>query len=172
MRFALIVVLSLAACGSREDAADAPPSGTQDVPSATPASTRPSTETENKDAFATPRVGRPPADSSSACMMQGSERLDVRPQRAVGTEPFWSARIDGRCVHYSHPEDQQGTRVWTRYVKGPDGEVWSGALGGRRFELRIKAERDCSDGMSDKRYPLAAKLTVQGEQRQGCAEPI
>src|SRR5690606_35712589 len=30
----------------------------------------------------------------SACLMQGSERLQVEPLRAVGTEPFWGARIE------------------------------------------------------------------------------
>jgi uncharacterized membrane protein len=118
------------------------------------------------------RAGRQSPGSASACMMQGSERLEVKPRRAVGTEPFWGARIEGRCVTYSHPEDQDGTRVWTRYTKGPDGETWSGALGGKLFKLRSHAEPGCSDGMSDKRYPLAVELTVLEEQRRGCAEPI
>jgi uncharacterized membrane protein len=112
------------------------------------------------------------ANPAGACLMQGRERLQVTPRRAVGTEPFWGARIEGRCVTYSHPEDQDGTRVWTRYANGPDGETWSGALGGRLFKLRIRAAPGCSDGMSDKRYPLAAELMVDGEQRRGCAEPV
>ena len=33
-----------------------------------------------------------------------------------------------------------------------------GSLGGRRFELRIRPGPGCSDGMSDRRYPLAAEL--------------
>lgn len=114
----------------------------------------------------------PPAASAGACHMQGGRRLDVAPLRAIGTEPFWGARIDGRCVTYSHPDDQQGTRVWTRYSPGSGGGgTWSGALGGRPFELRIRPQPGCSDGMSDTRYPLAAELLVNGEQRQGCAVP-
>lgn len=116
----------------------------------------------------------PPAGGGRAgpCMMQGNERLAVRPVRAIGTEPFWNARIEGRCVTYSHPEDQSGTRVWTRYTPGAGGGgTWSGALGGRRFELRIRPQAGCSDGMSDRRYPFAADLAVGGEQRSGCAEP-
>lgn len=110
------------------------------------------------------------SNSAHACLMQGKERLRVTPYRAVGTEPFWGARIEGRCVTYSHPEDQSGTRVWARYTKGQGGEAWEGALGGKPFELRIRPARGCSDGMSDKRYPLAVDLTVNGEQRKGCAE--
>lgn len=118
------------------------------------------------------QAGRRPAGSTGACLMQGSERLRVTPHRAVGTEPFWAARIEGRCVTYSHPDDQDGTRVWTRYTEGPDGDTWSGALEGQLFKLRIRAEPGCSDGMSDERYPLAVELMVHGERRRGCAEPI
>lgn len=114
---------------------------------------------------------KPVADS--ACFEQGGQRLTVKPLRALGTEPFWSARIEGRCVTYSHPEDQQGTRVWTRYSPGSNGVgTWAGALGGRQFELRARPEADCSDGMSDRRYPMAVELIVQGERRLGCAEPV
>jgi uncharacterized membrane protein len=118
---------------------------------------------------ATPAAGT----AGGACHVQGSERVQVRPMRALGTEPFWNARIYGRCVTYSHPDDQSGTRIWTRYTAGAGGAgTWSGALGGRRFELRIRPQPGCSDGMSDRRYPFAAELAVAGEQRRGCAERL
>lgn len=129
-----------------------------DVPAETPIAKAPPTKT-------------PPAASANPCMIQGSERLNVSPRRAIGTEPFWGARIEGRCVTYSHPEDQDGTRVWARYARGPQGETWTGALGGQPFVLRIEPEPDCSDGMSDNVYPQAAELSVQGEERTGCARP-
>ena len=112
------------------------------------------------------------AASAGACLMQDGERLAVKPLRAVGTEPFWGARIEGRCVTYSHPEDQKGTRIWTRFTPRSDGNTWSGALGGRRFELRTRAAPGCSDGMSDRRYPMAVELLVNSEKRTGCAEPL
>ena len=117
-------------------------------------------------------AGSPPAASANPCMMQGRDRLTMKPLRAVGTEPFWGARIEGRCVTFSHPENQNGTRVWTRYTAGSDGDIWSGALGGRLFRLRTRTSVNCSDGMSDKRYPLAVELVVHGEQRRGCAERL
>jgi uncharacterized membrane protein len=107
----------------------------------------------------------------SACLIQGDDRLSNPPLRAIGTEPFWGAKIEGRCVTYSHPEDQQGTRVWTRYTPGAGGGgTWRGALGGKPFVLTARPEAGCSDGMSDNRYPLAVDLTVGGEERRGCAE--
>ena len=110
------------------------------------------------------------AKNVSACEMQDGLRLALKPLRAVGTEPFWAARIEGRCVTYSTPEDIGGTRIWTRYGTG-DGEiVWTGAFKGQRFELRTRVQPGCSDGMSDTRYPLAVDLFVRGEQRSGCGE--
>ena len=117
-------------------------------------------------ATAAPREGSP-------CTLQGRERLAVRPLRAIGTEPFWAARIQGRCVTYSHPEDLNGTRIWTRYRAGAGGGgTWSGAYRGEAFELRISPAPGCSDGMSDRRFPLAAELRVHGEIRRGCAHPL
>ena len=72
------------------------------------------------------------ADSVSPCLMQGTDRLRVVPLRAVGTEPFWGARVEGRCVTYSNPENQQGVRIWTRYSSEGNGRgTWVGQLGGR-----------------------------------------
>lgn len=110
--------------------------------------------------------------SVSPCFVQDGQQLSTRPLRAVGTEPFWGARIEGRCVTYLHPEDQQGTRVWTRFTATSQGGLWSGALGGRQFELRTHAAPGCSDGMSEKIYPVAVELLVHGERRKGCAEPM
>ena len=113
------------------------------------------------------------AESLSPCLMQGADRLQVAPLRAVGTEPFWGAKVEGRCVTYSTPENQQGVRIWTRYSnEGNRHAAWVGQLGGRKFEMRVRPEAGCSDGMSDKRYPIAVELTVVGESRKGCAEPL
>ena len=167
------VALSLSACDGRDDAARIPPAPTGDaVPSSAPPTPSFPAVTANEGSAAVAPPAGTPAGRANACLMQGGERLSVSPLRGLGTEPFWSVRIEGRCVTYSHPEDQAGTRVWTRYAPGPGGGTWSGALGGRRFELRIRAEPGCSDGMSDKRYPLAVELTVNGERRRGCAEPV
>lgn len=111
------------------------------------------------------------AVATGPCMVQDEKKLSVAPLRALGTEPFWNARIEGRCVTYSNPEDQKGTRLWTRYTPARGGGTWSGSLNGRRFELRIRPGPGCSDGMSDRTYPLAAELTLGGERRQGCAGP-
>ena len=107
----------------------------------------------------------------SACLMQDGEELKITPVKAIGTEPFWGARIEGRCVTYSTPEDQAGTRIWARFNPGPDGGVWIGTFQGKPFRLITRLKPDCSDGMSDRVYPQEVTLTVGGEERRGCAAP-
>ena len=116
--------------------------------------------------------GPPPGaeQNVSACLIQDGERIAEHRLKAVGTEPFWAANIHGRCVTYSTPEDQQGTRVWTSFSGTEERGQWSGYLHDQRFVLRTRPEPGCSDGMSDKSYPIAVTLTVRGEQRSGCAE--
>jgi uncharacterized membrane protein len=109
---------------------------------------------------------------ASACLTQDGQPVSANRLRAIGTEPFWGARIEGRCVTYSHPEDQQGTRVWTRFTGTAASGSWTGTLGGSPFVLRTRPQAGCSDGMSDNRYPIAVTLTVGGEQRSGCAVPL
>ena len=108
---------------------------------------------------------------AGACLIQDGEALRITPVKAIGTEPFWAAQVEGRCVTYSTPEDQKGTRIWTRFNPGPDGGVWVGSLDGQPFKLITRLRPNCSDGMSDRSYPLEAILTVRGEERRGCASP-
>ncbi len=126
----------------------------------------------NENAAAARQAASRPTPATNPCLVQDGELLRMSPLRAVGTEPFWGARIEGRCVTYSHPEDQDGTRIWTGFTPSPDGGIWAGALAGRRFELRTRPVPACSDGMSDKVYPFAVELVVNGERRRGCAEPL
>lgn len=112
-----------------------------------------------------------PAKAINVCMVQGGRPLQIMPIRAVGTEPFWGVQIEGRCVQYSHIEDQKGKRIWTLYTRNETGDVWSGELNGKAFELRLRNEPTCSDGMSDKRYPLSVDLQIGKVILKGCAEP-
>jgi uncharacterized membrane protein len=115
------------------------------------------------------RIAAPaPTPSPSPCHVQDGRRLAIAPLRALGTEPFWGAIIDGRCVTYSTPDDPAGERVWTRV--SPSGDTFVGALGGRPFRLMI-SRGWCSDGMSDREYPMRASLAVGAEERTGCALP-
>lgn len=110
------------------------------------------------------------AEAVSACAVQDGRPVVANRLHAVGTEPFWAADVEGRCVTYSTPEDQKGTRVWTRFDGSSDGGTWTGALDGKPFVMTAKPQQACSDGMSDKSYPIAVTLDVGGERRTGCAD--
>lgn len=159
-RARLVSIALLAAAGC-----NAPPG---DVPQPAP-----SGEPNPQPVTPTPSATPTPAPAGvSACLVQDGARLAAPALKAVGTEPFWGAAIEGRCVTYSTPEDQQGTRVWTQFAQGADESVWTGALDGSRFELRAREapRADCSDGMSDRRYRWRVTLIVRGETRHGCAD--
>ena len=161
----------LASCGGGQggNASDAAP----DTPEAAPEAANAAADGKPAVAEASEPAANAAAGVASPCLVQGTEQLEVKSLRATGTEPFWSARVEGRCVTYSTPDNQQGTRVWTRYSAGGGGRgTWTGQLDGRLFEMRTRPEPGCSDGMSDKRYPIAVELTVGGEQRRGCAEEL
>lgn len=124
-------------------------------------------------AGAVPAPSPTPSATGTACRLQDGKPLLDPVLRAIGTEPFWNAEVEGRCVTYSTPEDQAGTRVWTQFGRADGARVWSGTLNGRPFVLTVRpAPGDtCSDGMSDRRYPASAALRIGGETRHGCAEP-
>ena len=162
----IMCILLLASCSAPRtpsnegNAANIPPEQTNSVV-AEPVANEPETSQPRDEAPTHP------------CMTQDGEAVTHK-LKALGTEPFWAAEVEGRCVTYKTPEDQQGTRVWTHVDTGPQGPVWNGALRGRQFQLIVKPAPPpgCSDGMSDKTYPMDAELRVDGEISKGCAEPL
>ncbi|MEO6227283.1 MAG: hypothetical protein ABIO61_05435, partial [Thermomonas sp.] len=66
----------------------------------------------------------------SPCLSQDGRAIPANRLRVVGTEPFWGARVEGRCVTYSHPQDQSGTRVWTQFSGTRTNGTWTGSLNG------------------------------------------
>ena len=161
----ILAAILLADCGSgdpeTENAAREPDSSSNAQVSAQAADAPPSAPAKGETP---PKLG--------ACRVQDGAAIPANGFRAVGTEPFWGARIEGRCVTYSHPDDQAGTRVWTRWSGKEGVGLWEGNLHGKPFILRLRAQPGCSDGMSDQRYPMSVSLTIGGEERQGCAVPL
>lgn len=89
---------------------------------------------------------------------------------AVGTEPFWNVTVRGTNAVYTTPENQRGRSLTVRRITYARGVEFAADLDGRVFWLNIRPGQ-CSDGMSDKRYPMTATLRVRGQTLQGCAEP-
>ncbi len=122
-------------------------------------------------AAACPAAAVPPSPVSP-CHQQDGKPIAGPMLRAVGTEPFWGADIDGRCVTYSWPERQSGVRLWTRFSQHGATVSYAGSLDGAPFGMDVRPQAGCSDGMSNRRYSLAVMLKVGSETRHGCAAPL
>lgn len=119
-----------------------------------------------------PASDGPKVHDANACSMQDGSKLAIESISGIGTEPFWNVRTVGRCVTYTTPEDQAGTRVWAKASTDAAATRWVGTLRGKPFELVATSKPNCSDGMSDRIYPMEVVLKVDGEVRRGCAAPI
>lgn len=106
----------------------------------------------------------------TACATPLSPTGDRFPQRlaALGTEPFWNLAIEGDRLRYisaDEPESRVG-QVSRREEGGV--LVLEGRLAGRPVRAAVRRER-CSDGMSDRTYPLAIEIVLDGRRLAGCA---
>lgn len=116
----------------------------------------------------TPDSAEPPAPPPALAGVQ----LD-QPVRLIGTEPFWRLEVTAEALTYYSAETGAETAAARAGNPGPtvQGTVatWSAeADGGRALEILLTAT-DCSDGMSDRTYPLTAQVTLGETRLQGCA---
>ena len=106
-----------------------------------------------------------PGDSSDHRPWQ-----DIAPDETVrftGTEPFWGGEVAGSRLTWSTPDNPLGTVVEVSRFAGRGGLSFSGEMGGKALTMTI-TPGDCSDGMSDYRYPFGATVRLGDELRQGC----
>ncbi|WP_427969260.1 COG3650 family protein [Altererythrobacter sp.] len=87
--------------------------------------------------------------------------------RLSGTEPFWSATIQGDVLTYSTPENIDGDAVAVTRFAGNGGLGFSGELGGKPLQVAV-TPGTCNDGMSDRTYPFTATLTLGEAILFGC----
>lgn len=93
-----------------------------------------------------------------------------QPLRALGTEPFWSVDVSGPEMTFSGADRPTIRAAPARRTLFEDSVVYRG-LTESGVELIITLEADdCSDGMSDRTYPLTARVTFGDDIRlSGCA---
>jgi uncharacterized membrane protein len=92
--------------------------------------------------------------------------------RAIGTEPFWGLIIDSAGLRFTTPDDTMGIRFppITPSITS-DTLHWTGETERATIDARIWPDR-CSDGMSDRIWPQAAIVSIDGIVYRGCAEPL
>lgn len=94
----------------------------------------------------------------------------VAPEEAVtmlGTEPFWNLAIKGEEGVWTTPDNQTGTGFAVTRFAGNGGLGFSGEVDGKPLTATL-TPGDCSDGMSDRRFPYVATIALGGETFAGC----
>ncbi|WP_231471252.1 COG3650 family protein [Novosphingobium sp. CECT 9465] len=87
---------------------------------------------------------------------------------ALGTEPFWSARIDSGTLAYATPDAPEPQPVPVKRREGEGKATFTATAEGKVLVLEI-APGTCSDGMSDAVYPMTAIRRLGEDVQRGCA---
>jgi len=85
----------------------------------------------------------------------------------VGTEPFWKLTVESGEGVWTTPENQSGTRLPLTRFAGNGGLGFSSTLDDEAF-IATLTPGECSDGMSDRRFPFVATIALGGTTLQGC----
>ena len=85
----------------------------------------------------------------------------------TGTEPFWTLAIAASEGVWTTPDNQPGTRFAVKRFAGNNGLGFSGELDGKQLTATL-TPGECSDGMSDRRFPFVATIALGGETFEGC----
>jgi len=117
----------------------------------------------------------PPADALSApaaaTPAASSGGMDInQPITARGTEPFWAVEItDGVTFKLTRPDQPDVIAEAPGAALSPGGATWV-AKGAKGEQLTVTLKMgECSDGMSDLKYPMTAEVTLLNETLKGCA---
>ena len=86
--------------------------------------------------------------------------------RAIGTEPFWDLTFGDRLSFTDRGNNLSVVEPAPPVRKGVAGETYDG----RRLQVTV-VRRQCSDGMSERRYPDTVQVRVDGRLYQGCGAP-
>jgi uncharacterized membrane protein len=117
---------------------------------------------------------RPAVDSAEKPALPGGEQdtpwagiTADETLRFTGTEPFWGGEVTGTALTWKTPENQGGTTISVQRFAGRNGLGFSGTTDAAPFELAV-SEADCSDGMSDRRYPFTITVRKGEDILRGC----
>lgn len=95
-----------------------------------------------------------------------------QPVRVLGTEPFWAIEITPQALTWSgvdRPEQTAPNPGPT--LQGTLAVIETRTAQGQALKVTLMAT-DCSDGMSDRTYPLTARVTLGEETLSGCAASV
>ncbi len=110
----------------------------------------------------------PPSDAPEPAPVLGGVDLG-QPVRALGTEPFWSVELTGTELVYTSPDapEQRAPRP-EPVAQGTTATYEAETADGTTLKVTLIAT-ECSDGMSDRTYPLTAMVKLGERDLTGCA---
>ena len=91
-----------------------------------------------------------------------------QPVQALGTEPFWGIEITASTITYTNPEGPPRTGDNPGPALQGTTAVYASTVGDEPIEITLIAT-ECSDGMSDRTYPLTAMVKLGDTSLNGCA---
>lgn len=103
--------------------------------------------------------------------MLGGVNLD-QPLRALGTEPFWAVEMRPDVLIYSGVDRPEQRAPNLRRMVSADEAVFRGTTQTGAALVVILTPVACSDGMSDRVYPLTARVEIGSERLSGCAASV
>jgi uncharacterized membrane protein len=110
---------------------------------------------------------KPPAAAPAAAPPSVSDFS--RPMTAHGNEPFWSLSLDGTHLKLTRPDHPDLIAETPGAVIQPGRATWiAKAADGQQLTVTFYVS-DCSDGMSDRTYPMTAEVVLLDEGLRGCA---
>lgn len=96
----------------------------------------------------------------------------TKPLRLVGTEPFWGIELTGTEVVYGGPDrPEQRAPQPKATLQGTVATYAARTAAGTAIDITLTAT-ECSDGMSDRTYPLTALVKVGEETLMGCGATV
>lgn len=89
--------------------------------------------------------------------------------RVLGTEPFWGVSFVGDTLTYDGVDRPAQTAPRTDPAIAGSTATWTTRTTAGNDLVVTVMETECSDGMSDRTYPLTARVEISGEVLNGCA---
>lgn len=94
------------------------------------------------------------------------------PIRVLGTEPFWHAEIAPDALVLTRMDQQALSAPNKGFEVNGNVVHWTSVLPDQTPLKITLTGADCSDGMSDRIYPLSAMIEVGTETLTGCAASV
>lgn len=111
-----------------------------------------------------PAVG----ETAPAALVLGGVNLEDAVS-LLGTEPFWSVQLTQAGIVYEGLDRPEQTAPRADPVMAGTTATWDTTTDAGNPLVVTLIETPCSDGMSDRTYPLTARVEIGEETLNGCA---